>query len=94
MAQEGRITRISLVRPGPVRTDKGLGVGSTADQVRAAYGAAVRAEPHKYVEAPAQNLTIWTRPGQRGVRYETDAKGLVTAVHAGDRSIELVEGCS
>ena len=94
MAQQGRITRISLMRAGDVRTDKGLGVGSTADQVRAAYGAAVQAEPHKYVEAPAQNLTIWSQPGQRGVRYETDAKGRVTAVHAGDESIQLVEGCS
>jgi hypothetical protein len=35
-----------------------------------------------------------TTPNARGIRYETNAEGAVTAVHAGGPSIQYVEGCS
>jgi hypothetical protein len=35
-----------------------------------------------------------TAPNARGIRYETDAQGIVTALHAGGPSIQYVEGCS
>jgi hypothetical protein len=35
-----------------------------------------------------------TAPNARGIRYETDAEGRVTSIHAGGPSIQYVEGCS
>lgn len=35
-----------------------------------------------------------TTPDARGIRYETNAEGAVTEIHAGGPSIQYVEGCS
>ena len=93
MTEDGRVTRISLYRKGPIRTDRGLGVGSTEAQVRKAYGAALRIEPHYYEGAPARYLTWRAAGGKRGLRFETDAHRRVTTIHAGAESITYVEGC-
>ena len=45
MVEEGRLTRITATSGSEVETDKGLSVGATAAEVRAAYGARVGAEP-------------------------------------------------
>ncbi len=105
MIERGRLTRISLLEGSKVETDRGLGVGATAAAVRAAYGAALRAGPHKYEVAPAEYLTIWTKdgprgeeyvqtPAARGISYEIGGKGVVKAIHAGGPSIQYVEGCA
>ena len=105
MIEQDRLTRISLVGASRVKTDRGLGLGATAAAVRAAYGPELRAEPHKYEEAPAEYLTAWTRDAPsdersetpasaRGVRYEVGAKGAVQAIIAGGPSIRYVEGCA
>ncbi len=55
--------------------------------------------PHKYWEAPARYVTVWSRPPSesepepRGIRYEIDAGDRVVHVHGGGPSIEYVEGC-
>jgi hypothetical protein len=105
MMESGKLTRISLVEMSDIKTDKGLGIGDTADVVKAAYGAAaVTVTPHKYAPAPAEDIIAWdggprNEPyvedaAARGVRYEIDATGKVGAIHAGGPSIQLVEGCS
>jgi hypothetical protein len=93
MTEKGRVTRISAHGKSPARTDRGFGIGSREADIRKAYGAALKVEPHKYDELPAHYLTAWTEPGRRGVRYETNQQGVVTAVHVGGRSIQYVEGC-
>lgn len=93
MMEKGRLSRISLHAPGPLRTDKGFGVGSKEADVRRAYGAALEVATHAYDEEPAHYLTYWTIPKTRGVRYETDTQGLVTAVHVGGPAIQYIEGC-
>ncbi len=105
MIQQDVLTSITLRNNTTLRTDRGFGIGSTAAEIKAAYGASAYSEPHKYV-AGAEYITIWTTgapatPGAyvqdtnaRGIRYETDAQGVVTAVHAGGASIQNVEGCS
>lgn len=93
MTEDGRVTRISLYRKGAIRTDRGLAVGSTEAEVRKAYGAALTTEPHHYEEAPARYLTWRPAAGKPGIRFETDARRRVTAIHAGGASIAYVEGC-
>jgi hypothetical protein len=93
MFQDYRLTRISIGAPSKVAA-RGLGIGATAAQVRRAYGRALKAEPHHYQDLPAEYLTFWTVPGKRGVRFETDARRRVQTIHAGDDSIQLVEGCA
>ena len=104
MIEDGRLSRIDLVRNARTATDKGLRLGARATAVRAAYGSALVAEPHKYVEAPAQYLTAWTTPAPapgatagpnaRGIRYEVGHDGTVEAILAGGPSIQYVEGCA
>jgi hypothetical protein len=105
MVEDGWLTRISLVEGAKVGTDRGLGIGAAAAEVRSAYGEALRREPHKYEGAPAEYLTFWTKegprgdeyveaPGARGIRYEIGGKGRVRAIHAGGPSIQYVEGCA
>lgn len=110
MIQQDVLTSIILRNNTTLRTDRGFGVGSTAAEIKAAYGASALVQPHKYVDG-AEYITIWTdtggatpdaqsnipedtTPNARGIRYETNAEGVVTAVHAGGTSIQYVEGCS
>lgn len=105
MLQRDRLSSITVRRTTTLKTDRGFGVGDSARAIKAAMGSAAQAMPHKYIEG-AEYITVWTRsgpatatgytedPAARGVRYETDAEGRVTAVHVGGPSIQAVEGCS
>jgi len=103
MIQNGVLSRITLARGATIKTDRGFGVGDTGMAIKQAYGGAVFAQPHKYQSAPAEDLFVWSRggstayvtdPAARGLRYEVGGDGKVIMVHAGDPSIQLVEGCS
>lgn len=97
MIERGRLTRITISDGTDVVTDAGNAVGDSAAAVRRAYGPELTSLPHKYVGAPAEYLTVWTRdtpgPDARGLVYEVGADGRVIHIHAGSRSIEYVEGC-
>ncbi|MBX9745602.1 MAG: hypothetical protein K2X34_01790 [Hyphomonadaceae bacterium] len=105
MIQRDVLTSITLRNNTTLRTDRGFGVGSTAPEIKAAYGASAQVSPHRYVEG-GEYITVWTANGPpdansytenaaaRGIRFETNGEGVVTAVHAGGPSIQLVEGCS
>ena len=79
----------SIVAPG------GLAVGSSADDVRAAFADRISEQPHKYVEG-AQVLVV--RPAEGGearLVFETDADGIVTSWRIGlEPQVHYVEGCS
>lgn len=94
MFLDGKLSRISVAEPGRIATPRGIHVGSTAEEVRAAYGEKLQAEPHHYVDLPAEYLTFWLKPAKTGVRFETDAGHKVQIIHAGNDSIQLVEGCA
>lgn len=105
MIQRDVLTSIIVRNNSVLRTDRGFGIGGTAAEIKTAYGASAVSEPHKYVEG-AEYITIWSVGGPtattpfvedasaRGIRYETNAQGIVTAIHAGGPSIQNVEGCS
>ncbi|MBB3871184.1 hypothetical protein [Brevundimonas mediterranea] len=103
MIQNGVLTRITAARGATIKTDRGFGVGDTGMAIKQAYGGAVFAQAHKYQSAPAEDLFVWSRggsttyvtdPAARGIRYEVGSDGKVMMIHAGDSSIQLVEGCS
>lgn len=101
MVEDGRLTRISLMRDADIATDRGLRLGDGAAKVRAAYGDTILAAPHAYLSPEGAYLTAWTRgggddvrdPTARGIRYEIGADDRVTAIHAGGPAIQNVEGC-
>lgn len=92
IARAGRLASLLVFENPRVRTDRGLRIGSSEAAVRRAYGDALKVEPNAYEDPPAHYLTHWARPG-RGVMYETDPKGVVTALHAGDETIGWTDGC-
>jgi hypothetical protein len=94
MFLDGKLSRISVAEESRIATPRGIHVGSTAEEVRKAYGEKLEAEPNHYLELPAEYLTFWLKPKVRGVRFETDAGRKVETIHAGNDSIQLVEGCA
>ncbi len=94
----GLLTRVSVYGPNPAQTPRGIRIGSTTEQVRAAYGPDLIEEAHVYAEAPAQYLTYLLPESERGgpgegVRFETDPSGRVVVMHGGRGSLGYIEGC-
>lgn len=94
MFLDGKLSRISIGAPSVAKTPRGMGIGSSADEVRAAYGEKLLAETHHYEGEPAEYLTYWLKPEKSGVRFETDGNLKVETIHAGDASIQYIEGCA
>ena len=92
MMQKGRVARLSVYERGAFATDRGFKIGDREVDVHKAYGTALKVEPHVYADPPAHYLTSWTKPGKRGVRFETDGQR-IGAIHVGTDAIEYVEGC-
>jgi hypothetical protein len=90
----GKLTRITLAQGTDITTARGIGPGATATAVRNAYGKRLQSEPNTYIEAPAEYLTLWTVPDEKGIRFETDEKRKVYLIHAGGPSIQYIEGCA
>jgi hypothetical protein len=105
MILDGALGRITLSGPSTLKTDRGFGIGDTATAIKLAYGTAALSQPHKYAEAPAEDIFVWAtggpageayveNPAARGVRYEINGEGKVQMIHVGGPAIQLVEGCS
>ena len=101
MVEDGRITRIDVSEPDAgagaapqpsVRTDAGLGIGSTEAAVRKAYGRSLVVGPHPYEDA-GHYLEVFGPDRRRAFLFET-LRGRVTSFRAGRRrSVEYIEGC-
>ena len=94
MFLDGKLSRVSAGEKSTIKTPRGVGVGATADAVRTAYGEKLQAEPHHYLDLPAEYLTFWLKSAKSGVRFETDGQRRVETIHAGNDSIQLIEGCA
>jgi hypothetical protein len=70
-------------------------VGMAGDEIRALYGDALQAGPHKYVEGAQYLSTAAGGEGTARLVFETDANGVVTAWRVGlPPQVDYVEGCS
>lgn len=99
MVSNGVLTSIWVGGESTVETDRALNIGDTAAEVKRVYGTAALVTPHKYQEAPAEYVTVWSTadhssPAARGLKYEIGADGKVQAIAGGGPSIEYVEGCA
>ena len=106
MIEEGKLTRIELRGSNDIHTPEGFTVGDAASAIKAKLGTRLSAQPHKYLDAPAEYLTVWqtdVTPGEggyvddpeaRGIVYEIGADGLVDNIFAGGPAIQYVEGCA
>jgi hypothetical protein len=94
MFLDGKLSRISASSPSKIMTPRNIAVGSSADEVRKAYPTGLETEPNHYLDLPAEYLTYWLKPKASGVRFETDASRKVESIHAGNDSIQLIEGCA
>jgi hypothetical protein len=94
MFMHGRLVRIDI-REGDTRTASGIGIGSTEDDVRRAYGRRITSEPHKYIDGHYLIYTpVDTRDGGLAMRFETDGR-VVLNYRTGRRdAVRLVEGCA
>jgi hypothetical protein len=94
MFLEGKLSRVSATSPSKVMTPRSIAIGASAEEVRKGYGSTLEAEPNHYLDLPAEYLTFWLKPKKSGVRFETDANRKVETIHAGNDSIQLIEGCA
>lgn len=93
MFESGRIMRVSVFENSLVKTERGIGIGSSEADVVRAYPQGLRVELNKHSMGNAKDLTFWTEPGKRGIRFQTAEDGIVRWMHAGSKSIEYYEGC-
>jgi hypothetical protein len=92
MVLNGRISRISDYDAADAATPEGVKLGDSDEAIRAAYPSAVE-QPANYDPAPAHDLIVWATPDESGLRFEINADGAAHALHAGDSTILLAEGC-
>jgi hypothetical protein len=91
MIENGRLARVDVNAPG-IHTLEGIQVGDAESKVQRVYGARVKVEPHKYND-DGHYLTIPSRDGRYGMRFETD-KGKITTFYGGRfEAVQYIEGC-
>ncbi|NEQ54229.1 MAG: hypothetical protein F6K11_29555 [Leptolyngbya sp. SIO3F4] len=96
MVVNDQVIRIDIWPGSPVKTRSGVGIGSTVEDVEAAYDEQIEVTPHPYTEGSYLTLT----PDASGSNlyslvFETDKEGQVTQFRAGQiPAVTWPEGCS
>jgi hypothetical protein len=92
MMIDGRLARIDVNRAG-VPTESGIQVGETEAKTLKVYGPGLKVDPHAYTAPDGHYLTIRSKEGQLGLRFET-YKGRIEMFYAGQAdAIQYIEGC-
>lgn len=92
MLLDGRVARIDIDGPG-LRTLSGASVGDGEADVVARYGKAIVVSNHFYTGPEGKYLTLMSRDGTSGIRFETDGEVIVRYYVGTAEAVALVEGC-
>lgn len=92
MIENGRLVRIDVAKPG-VATVEGIQVGDSEARAKSVYGSRLKVEPHAYNGPEGHYLTVRSKDGRYGTRFETDG-GKIQSYYAGLYSaVQYIEGC-
>ncbi len=91
MIQNGQVTRVEVSSP-TLSTLSGVKVGDSTTQLKQVFGSRLKIEQHKYDDTGFYYY-VWEQSELYGVKFEI-AGDKVIAIYAGDKSIQLVEGCA
>jgi hypothetical protein len=97
MVEQDKITRIDVFPVGKTtpqfKTAEGIGLGSTEQSVRKAYGSRLKAVPRPYQGEPDHELTVETKDHKRAFVFET-SNGRIDQTREGVLpSVQYWEGC-
>ena len=88
--QHDKLRLVDVQAPG-IATRSGLAVGMPFEQVKKALGTELVIGTNFYDDATVEAI-VWEADRRHGVLFEA-RDGLVTAIRAGDKALEWVEGC-
>jgi hypothetical protein len=101
MVEKGRVVRVEVVTldtgtptSPTILTAKNIGLGSTEAEVRAAYGDALKTQPHPYLGTPAHYLIVKSADGKSGIILETDGKVVIEFRAGAYPQVGYIEGCA
>ncbi len=100
MTDGDRVVRVDVTDPSPIRAqgvggaEAAVGIGSTVDEVRAAFPGLTE-EPHKYTFDTGGTYLVVTDPARPGLelRFETDGTRVTTFRTGVTEFVQLVESC-
>lgn len=91
----GVIVRVDIFMGSPVKTLSGIGIGSTAQEVKKAYPDRIKVKPHPYLGDRGSYLVyVPTQQRQLSAIFETD-RGVVDDFRSGyTNAVAAIEGCA
>jgi hypothetical protein len=92
MIEDGRLARVDVDAPG-TPTAEGVQVGDSELRAKRVYGPRLKIEPHAYTGPVGHYLTIRSKDGRYGIRFETDGKKIDNLYAGRMQAVEYIEGC-
>lgn len=97
MVSDGEVVRVDIFDDSPVTTLSGYGVGSSDEEITAAFPARIQRSVHPYDEAGEYLVYVPVDEvdADKRVIWETDGTGTVVAMRSGRLPyVDLIEGCA
>jgi len=76
------------------QTAKGVGIGSTLDGLRAAYGERLSSRANKYTPGARDYFVRRVRAPRWELRFDVSPHGHITTIAFGNGAVRLLEGCA
>ena len=100
MLEGGHVVRVEVVTPDtgtttkpPIRTAKGIRLGSTEAEVKRAYPG-VKVEPHPYLGPAGHTIAVKSADGKTGIIFDTDGKTVIEMRAGVYPQVGYIEGCA